>query len=210
MVRALPDRGRGHPDRGDAGRHRLDLGDLPRISGECRAPAEGHQLRHVYRALGVAHVRDGPARARGARPPRTICAGWSRRSRRRCAPARSASRPRGRRRMSPRTRRRSPAASPIGQEIDRLVGAMAAARRRDLPDRPRHFRRRGAARVSRATAPGRARERPADHVRHARHPAGRRPEPVGLPDPLYGRDRGGRRAHVSGRRRPARSTPSSR
>ena len=28
---------------------------------------KAHQLRHVYRALGVAHVRDGPARARGAR-----------------------------------------------------------------------------------------------------------------------------------------------
>ena len=99
VVRALPDRGRGHPDRGDDGRHRLELGDLSRIPRQCRAPAQGPQLRHVYRPFGVAHVCDGQARARRERRARTICAAWSTRSPRRSGPARSASRPRGRRRM---------------------------------------------------------------------------------------------------------------
>ena len=76
MVRPLPDGGRGHPDRGDAGRHRVELGDLPRIPRQCRAPAEGAQLRHVYRPFGAAHVCDGPARPRRERRPRTICARW--------------------------------------------------------------------------------------------------------------------------------------
>ena len=64
MVRPLSDGGRGHPDRGDAGRHRVELGDLPRIPGQCRTPAEGAQLRHVYRPFGAAHVCDGQARSR--------------------------------------------------------------------------------------------------------------------------------------------------
>ena len=53
LVRALPVGGRGHPDRGDGRRHRLDLGDLPRISRDRRAPAQGDQLRHVYRPFGA-------------------------------------------------------------------------------------------------------------------------------------------------------------
>ena len=61
---------------------------------------KAHQLRHVYRPLGAAHVCDGPARARRERPTeddlRRMDAGGRRR---RCGPARSASRPRARRRM---------------------------------------------------------------------------------------------------------------
>ena len=115
VVRPLPDRGRGHPDRGDAGRHRLDVGDLPGISGQRRAPAEGDQLRRLYRPLGAAHVRDGQARARARRRPRTISPAW--RSGRGGDPRRrdgllelALARP-----TSRRTARRSPAASPTGR-----------------------------------------------------------------------------------------------
>ena len=63
MVRALPDRGGGHPAGSDARRHRLALGDLPGISRHRRTPAEGAELRRLYRPFGAAHVRDGQARA---------------------------------------------------------------------------------------------------------------------------------------------------
>ena len=39
---------------------------------------KAHQLRHVYRPLGAAHVRHGQARARRRRPPRTTCARMAR------------------------------------------------------------------------------------------------------------------------------------
>ena len=124
MVRPLPDGGRGHPDRGDAGRHRLELGDLPRISRQCRTPAEGAQLRHVYRPFGAAHVRDGQARPR-REGDRGRSARMAHAVARRCGPARWASRPRARRRMSRPDG--TPVASRIAdwEEIDRLVGAMA-------------------------------------------------------------------------------------
>ena len=63
----------------------------------------------------------------------------------------------------------TPVASRIGDwdEIERLVGAMGGTERRHLPDRPRHFGRRGAARLPRPAAQDRARQRPAGHVRHA-------------------------------------------
>ena len=92
----------------------------------------------------------------------------------------------------------SPVASRIAEweEIDRLVGAMAALdagifqigpdisggeAQRVFLDRLRQ---------------GGARQRPADHVRHAGDQAGRRPEPVGLPDALDGRDRRARRPRL--------------
>ncbi len=115
VVRPLPDRGRGHSDRGDAGWDRLELGDLPRVSGECRAPAQGDQLRHVYRALRVADVRHGPARARRTGQRGRSAAYGRTRSKRRCGPEPWGCRPRGRRRTSLRRARRSPAASPIGR-----------------------------------------------------------------------------------------------
>ena len=53
----------------------------------------------------------------------------------------------------------TPVASRIADwhEIERLVGAMAGTERRHLSDRPRHFGRRGAARLPRPAAPDRAR-----------------------------------------------------
>ena len=125
MVRPLPDGGRGHPDRGDAGRHRVELGDLPRVPRQCRTPAEGAQLRHVYRPFGAAHVRDGQARPRregdrgrsarhGARRRR----GDPGRRARLLDLARDDAHPPGR-------RSRSPAASPTGRRSTVLVGAMA-------------------------------------------------------------------------------------
>ena len=85
------------------------------------------------------------------------------------------------------------------------------ARRRDLPDRPRHLRRRGAARVSRPAAPGGAGERAADHVRHARR-RGRGSTRTRGDYQMRCIDEtvAARRAHVTARRRPARSTRSSR
>ena len=101
MVRPLPDRGRGHPDRGDDGRHRLDLGDLPRIPRHCRAPAQGRSITACISAIRRCACTRW-ARGAGSRkkPPRTICGAWSTRSPRRSRPARSASRPRARRRTS--------------------------------------------------------------------------------------------------------------
>ena len=64
--RAQPGTGRGHPRRGDAGRHRLDLGDVRAVPRRRRALAQGHQLRRLRRALGAAHLRDGRARVLGA------------------------------------------------------------------------------------------------------------------------------------------------
>ena len=126
MVRPLPDRGRGHPDRGDAGRHRLELGDLPRIPGQCRAPAEGAQLRHVYRPFGAAHVCDGPARARREGRPRTICASMAH-AVDRGDPGRRARLLDLARDDAYHARTAAPVASRIAdwEEIDRLVGAMA-------------------------------------------------------------------------------------
>ena len=85
----------------------------------------------------------------------------------------------------------------------RRLGGDRPARRRDgraqfrhLPDRPRHLRRRGAARVSRPAAQGGARQRAPDHVRHPGDQAGQRPEPVGLPAALDRRDRRAGRTHL--------------
>ncbi len=195
MVRALPDGGRGHPDRGDAGRHRVELGDLSRIPRQCRAAAEGAQLRHVYRPFGAAHVRDGQARPRreGER-------------------GRSARHGARRRRGDPRRRARVldlarehayPPRRRSGRQPHRRLGGDRPAGRRDggtqfrhLSDRPGHLRRRGAAGVSRPAAPGRARQRPACYVRHAGDEAGGRAEPVGLPAALDRRDRRAGRARL--------------
>ncbi len=195
VVRTLPDRGRGHSDRGDAGRYRLELGDLPRVSGECRAPAQGDQLRHVYRALRVADVRHGPARARRT-GQRGRSAAYDVRGRRG-----GAGRSNGALDLAGHDARHSGGLT--GRQPHRRLGGDrparrrdGGARRRDLSDRSRHLRRRGATRVSRAPAPGCTGERAADHVRRARHAPRGRPEPVAISDPLYRRDRGGRRAHV--------------
>ena len=113
--RPLPDRGRGHPDRGDAGRHRLDLGDLPGVPGHRRPPAQGDQLRRLHRPFGAAHVRHGQAGAereghRGrSRPHGGGGAGGD--PRRRHGVLQLARR----RRTSRPTTRRWPAASPTGR-----------------------------------------------------------------------------------------------
>ena len=148
----------------------------------------GHSALRMY-AMGRRGLEEKRHRGRSARDG--ACGrrgGAGRRAR--------ASRPRARRRIS------RPDGVAGRQPHRRLGGDRPAGRRdgrarcRHLPDRPRHLRRRGAARVSRAAAQGGARQRPADHVRHAGDQAGHRPEPVGLPDSLDRRDRRARRAHV--------------
>ncbi len=126
---------------------------------------------------------------------------------RRCGRARWASRPRAPRPMSRPTARRSPAASPTGRRstAGRRDGR---ARFRHLPDRPGHFGRRGAARVPRPAAPGGARQRAADHVRHAGDKAGRRPH-LGY-QTRWIDETVPQAAACGARRRPARSTRSSR
>src|SRR5580704_13534186 len=81
-------------------------------------------------------------------------------------------------------------------ERDRAAGRRdGRARQRHLPDRSGHLGRRGAEGLPRAIAQDRDRQRPSDHVRHAGDQAGHRPEPVGFPDPLHGRDGSDGRAH---------------
>jgi hypothetical protein len=195
MVRPLPDGGRRHPDRGDAGRHRVELGDLPRVSGQCRTPAEGAQLRHVYRPFGAAHVCDGQAR-----PRREGDRGRSARH-----GARSHRGDPGRRARLLDLARDDPYPPGwrSGRQPHRRLGGDRPSRRcdgrarfRHLPDRPRHLGRRGAARVSRAVAQGGAPHRATNHVRHSGDQAGQRPERVGLPAPLDRRDRRAGRTHM--------------
>ncbi len=209
MVRALPDSGRGHPDRGDAGRHRVELGNVPRVSRQRRASAEGAQLRDVYRPFGAAHVCDGQARPRResnrGRSTRHGARGYASVAGRRAGVfdlARDDAYP---------SRRR-----PRGQPHRRLERDRPAGRRdgrtrfRHLSDRSRHLRRRGAASVSRKAAPCRARLRTTCYVRDAGDEAGGRAEPVGLPAALDRRDRRAEAGASGARRRRARSTRSSR
>ena len=122
---------------------------------------------------------------------KTICAGWRMRSRRRCAPARWASRPRGPRTMSPPT-------APGGQPHRRLAGdrplgrAMAAVRYRHLPDWPRISGGEPQRVFSTGCAASRS-ERPARQFGVLATRQGSIPT-RGLPDPLSGRGRaaGGR------------------
>ena len=79
VVRPLPHRGRGHPDRGHADRHRLDVGDLPRVSGHGRPAAQGHQLRGVHRPFRPAHVHRWASGRSPRPPPRTTSPPWPRR-----------------------------------------------------------------------------------------------------------------------------------
>ena len=63
--------------RGDGGRHRVALDDLPRVPRRARVAAQGHQLRGLHRPLRAAHLRDGRARVRAGRRPRTTSRRWS-------------------------------------------------------------------------------------------------------------------------------------
>ena len=72
VVRRVPGGCRGHPQGSHGGRHRLVLGDLPRVSRGRRIVPEGHQLRRLHRALGSQDVRDGRSRSgRGGRRGRS-------------------------------------------------------------------------------------------------------------------------------------------
>ena len=107
------------------------------------------------------------------KPPRTICASW------RMPSTRSDPGRRARLLDLARDDAYPPGRRPRRQPHRRLGGDRPAGRRdgrtrfRHLPDRPRHLRRRGAARLSRPAAQGGARQRPPDHVRHAGDQAGR-------------------------------------
>ena len=59
--RAQPRARRGHRPGRARRRHRLDVGDVPRVPRRRRPPAEGHQLRRQHRPLGAAHLGDGRA-----------------------------------------------------------------------------------------------------------------------------------------------------
>jgi N-acyl-D-aspartate/D-glutamate deacylase len=92
----------------------------------------------------------------------------------------------------------TPVASRIAEweEIDRLVGAMAALDAGIFQIGPRHFRWRRAARFLRTTAPRRLANRPADHVRHTGDKAGVSIPTRGIIDALYRRDGRDGRPHV--------------
>ena len=126
MVRPLPDRGRGHSDRGDDGRHRLDLGDLPRIPGQRRAAAEGASITACISAIR----RCACTRWAGAALEERADEDDLRRMAQAVEEAvrAGAHGPLDLARHDPRhpgRRRRSPAASPIGRRSTALVGAMA-------------------------------------------------------------------------------------
>ncbi len=165
MVRALSDRGRGHPDRGDDGGHRLDVGDLPGVSRDRRPPAEGDQLRRLHRPLGLAHVRHGQARverARDGRRPHADGRGGA------------GSDPRRRHGILELARddARHAGRYPGGEPDRRLVGGRSPGRRhgraerRCVPGGSGYVGRRGAAEISRAAQAGGGGDRAAGHVRH--------------------------------------------
>ena len=106
----------------------------------------------------------------------------------------------------------TPVASRIADwhEIDRLVGAMAALEFRDLPDRPGHFGRRGAARLPRRVASDRARQRPARSCSACWRPSRGSIPTRGTIRPGSWTRRWRSAGACTGRRRPARSTPCSR
>ena len=166
VVRSLPDRGRGHPDRGDDGRDRLDLGDLPGVPGERRPPAEGDQLRRLHRPLGPAHVRHGQARVDRARdrgrPDADGRGGAGGDPRRRDGLLELA-------RDDPRHARQHAG----GESHRRLDGARSSGRRdgraerRRVPGRSGHLGRRGAARFLARLKQLAVEYRTAGDVRHA-------------------------------------------
>ena len=55
----------------------MALGDLPRVPRRARLAAQGHQLLGLHRPLRAAHLRDGRARLRRTRRPRTTSRRWS-------------------------------------------------------------------------------------------------------------------------------------
>ena len=195
MVRPLPDRRRGHPDGGDAGRHRLDVGDVSRVPGDRRPPAQGDQLRRLYRPFRPAHVRHGQARPlrdrhRGRSRPHGG-GGEGGDPRRRDGLFQLA-------RDDPRHARQYAGREPYR----RLVGGRSAGRRhgrarcRHLPDRARYLGRRGTAELPRAAPAGGRGDGPAGDVRHHLEPPGRQPEPLDLPARVSRRVRRRRRARL--------------
>jgi len=195
MVRALSDRGRGHPDRGDDGGDRLDVGDLPGVSRDRRPPAEGDQLRRLHRPLGLAHVRHGQARverARDGRRPHADGRGGA------------GSDPRRRHGVLELARHdaRHAGRHPGGEPDRRLVGGRSPGRRygraerRCVPGGSGYVGRRGAAEISRAAQAGGGGDRAAGHVRHHLEPPGRQAESVDVSTRLSGRLRGRRGADV--------------